>query len=85
MQFDEKLEYMEEQTDQRLRKSEQLIVGKLHEMQIQNTENINESFTTKMNEMGNKLDTYMTMFMAKIESTSAIEHNRSAFVTGKCG
>ena len=33
MQFDEKLEYMEAQTDQRLRKSEQLIVGKLHEMQ----------------------------------------------------
>ena len=84
MQFDEKLEYMEAQTDQRLRKSEQLIVGKLHEMQIQNTENINKSFTTKMNEMGNKLDTYMTMFMAKIESTGAIEHNRSAFVTGKC-
>ena len=84
LQFDDKLEQMEEQTDQRLRKSEQLIVGKLHEMQIQNTENINTSFTTKMNQMGNKLDTYMTIFMAKIESTSAIEHNRSAFVTGKC-
>jgi len=85
LQFDEKLELMEKQTDQRFQKSEQIIVGKLHEMQIQNTANINKSFTTKMNEMGHKLDTYMTMFMAKIESTSAIEHNRSAFVTGKCG
>ena len=85
LQFDEKLEFMEKQTDQRFQKSEQIIVGKLNEMQLQNTANINKSFTTKMNEMGHKLDTYMTMFMAKIESTSAIEHNRSAFVTGKCG
>ena len=50
-QFEEKLEYMEEQTDQRFRKSEQIIVDKLQEMQIQNTENINKSFTMKMNEM----------------------------------
>jgi len=84
-QFDAKLEHMEEQTDQRLRKSEELIVGKLQEMQIQNTANITKSFDMKMNEMGHKLDTYMTMFMAKIESTSATEHKRSAFVTGKCG
>ena len=84
-QFDAKLEQMEEQTDQRLRKSEELIVGKLQEMQIQNTANITHTFDLKMNEMGHKLDTYMTMFMAKIESTSATEHKRSAFVTGKCG
>jgi len=83
-QFESKLSALETQTEQRMQKSEKLILQQLNEMQAINTQSITNSFTSQMSQVNGKLDKYMTMFMAKLESTGTIEHHRGAIVAGKC-
>jgi len=83
-QVDAKLSDLECQTELRMKKSEEILLGKIQEMQIVHTQNITSSLENKMNQVHNKLDQYMTLFMDKLESTGPSEHNRSALVAGKC-
>jgi hypothetical protein len=84
-QVEAKLTELECQTELRMQKSEEILLGKIQEMQIVHTQNITSSFENKMNQVHTKLDQYMTMFMNKIESTGPSEYHRSALVAGKCG
>jgi len=84
-QVETKLSDLEDQTELRMQKSEAILLGKIQEMQIVNTQNITRSFENKMNQVHNKLDQFMTLFMENLESTGPSEHHRSALVAGKCG
>jgi len=84
-QVEAKLTELECQTELRMQKSEEILLGKIQEMQIVHTQNITSSFENKMNQVHTKLDQYMTLFMNKIESTGPREYHRSALVAGKCG
>jgi len=81
--FDKQMSDLEDKTEQRMKKSEDLIIGKLNEMQTNNTANITQSFDSRMDEMGGKLDRYMQMFMAKLGSTGNIRHESDVNVAGK--
>jgi len=81
--FEMQMKTLESKTENRMKKSEELIIGKLHEMQMNNTTNITNSFDSRMDEMGGKLDQYMRMFMEKLGSTGNTRHESDVSVVGK--
>jgi len=81
--FEMQMGELEKRTDTRMKKSEELIIGKLNEIQIKNMENITKSFDSRMDEMGGKLDRYMQMFMSKLGSTDSNRHESDVSVVGK--
>ena len=81
--FEIKMGELEKKTENRMKKSEELIIGKLNEIQLQNMEDITKSFDSRMDEMGGKLDRYMQMFINKLGSTDNTRHKSDVSVVGK--
>ena len=81
--FEMQMGELEKRTDTRMKKSEELIIGKLNEIQLKNMENITKSFDSRMDEMGGKLDRYMQMFISKLGSTDNTRHESDVSVVGK--
>jgi len=59
--FDQKLVELEKQTQDRMEKSEGMILNRLQEMQVKTTEDIKLSFNEKMNNVDQKFHMIMTM------------------------
>jgi len=78
--FDAKLSDLEKQTQARMEKSEEMILGKLQEMQVKTTEDIKQSFNAKMNNVDHKFELIMNMLTKQTGSTGP--NNTTASVTG---
>jgi len=81
--FDAKLSALEKQTQARMEKSEEMILGKLQEMQVKTTEDIKESFNVKMNNVDHKFDLIMNMLTKQTGSTGPNNTTESVNGPGK--
>ena len=81
--FDAKLSALEKQTQVRMEKSEEMILGKLQEMQVKTTEDIKESFNAKMNNVDHKFELIMNMLTKQTGSTGPNNTTESVNGPGK--
>jgi len=81
--FELQMGELEKKTENRMKKSEELIIGKLNDIQNKNMEDITKSFDSRMDEMGGKLDRYMQMFINKLGSTDNTRYESDVSVVGK--
>ena len=66
-EFNQKIEDLSQKTDEKLLKSEDMILSKFKDLQVQSSEDIKNSFGKQMQNIDNKLD----MFMKILQNTSA--------------
>ena len=79
--FDQKLVDLEKQTQDRMEKSEGMILNRLQEMQMKTTEEIKLSFNEKMNNVDQKFHMIMTM-LSKQPTGSTGPNNTTESVNG---
>jgi len=81
--FDDKLKEMETKSNQRMIDSENMILEKFEQMQMEHSNDIKQTFDTKMDKMHSTLAVFMNRLETKLASTGAGDAKESVPVPGK--